>query len=208
MILNTRAIFTTDEFIKDLFIKKFDFKKITLDKFEVYNFKREKNDEIENIVFIYFKKEYSKEAINYVNENYIVFKFVIIWYSKIVRNQDLDSWDIIFPNTYLDNTWNNPFFLEYLVWENYDLNKFWLILNGIWMEKNCDCNNCDNDDLEEKNDEFTADVVDCSTYKILSNLEKKDIEKTVVIWICIKNQEDKYNPDFVENLLNIVDVMI
>jgi ssDNA-binding Zn-finger/Zn-ribbon topoisomerase 1 len=49
------------------------------------------------------------------------------------------------------------------------------------MEKNCDCNNCDNDDLEEKNDEFTADVVDCSTYKILSNLEKKDIEKTVVI---------------------------
>jgi hypothetical protein len=78
MILNTRAIFTTDEFIKDLFIKKFDFKKITLDKFEVYNFKREKNDEIENIVFIYFKKEYSKEAINYVNENYIVFKFVII----------------------------------------------------------------------------------------------------------------------------------
>lgn len=208
MILNTRVIFTTDEFIKNSIIKKFNFKKWDEVKFDLYTLQREIDDETENLVFVYFKKEFTIEVINFVKENYILFKIVIIWYSQIVRNQDLDAWDIILPNTFIDSSWNNPIFLDYAVWENYDLNKFWLILNWICMDKDCECSKCDIDNSNEISEEFVSDIIDCSTYKILTNLEKEDTEKTVVISICVNSKDDKNNTIFIDNLLNIVDVMI
>jgi len=58
-------------------------------------------------------------------------------FSKHLDNNDLQIWDIMIPNTFIDSS-NKPMFLEYSIWENYDMKKFWLILNWIcysWNEK-------------------------------------------------------------------------
>jgi hypothetical protein len=72
------------------------------------------------------------------------------------------------------------------------------------MEKTCGCgSSCDNE-----SDEYSPDITDINTYKIISSLDKEEQEKTVAIRLCIENKEDKNKKEIVDNLLNIVDVMI
>lgn len=206
MDLYSRVLLTTDETIKDVFLEKFSFIKLIDNWLEAYSYDRIIEWEKEKIIFVYFNKNDITKVIEYLNENFIVEKYVIIWFSKIVRNHDLQAGDIVLPNTIIDNKWEHPIFIDYAVWENYDLNKFWLVLNWVCMEKICNCNHCDT--TEEVSEEFLPDIEDCNTYKVLSSFTKDEQEKFAVIRICTVKPEDKNNKEIVENLVNIVDVMI
>lgn len=212
MNLNTKVIFTTEKNIKDTFVSRLNLKKETNLEFEIYSWVREVEEIIENIVFVYTSVDNLKKAIDYVKENYILQKIILLWFSKIVRDWDLEAWDIMIPNTFLDSTLENAIFLDYAVWENYDLNSFWLILNWVLYDMgeektycwpNC---NCSSDNNENK--EFSWDVKDMASYKFLKLLNQEDYEITSVIRCCIKNSEERNNQFFVDNLVNIAEVMI
>lgn len=214
MNLNTKVIFTTEKNIKDTFLLRWDFKKENTLWFECYSWVKDVEEDTQNIVFIYSDFANLQNAINYAKENYILQKIILLWFSKIVRNQDIEAWDIIIPNTFLDENWDNPVFLDYAVWENYDLNTFWLILNWVlydmWVEKtSCSANcNCSSSNDEVTDEEFKGDVKDMGSYKFLKLLSNDDYELTTIIRSCIKESEDRNNQFFVENLVNILDVVI
>lgn len=197
MLLNTKIILTTDEDLKKSIMQKFSFDLENKDWFEIYSYTR-KNEENEKIIFIQTKIENLEKTITYTNENFIIDKFILIWNSIILRNQDLEEWDIILPNTFIDKNWKNPIFLEYAIWENYDLHKFWLLLSWV-------CINWKIQELSDNKDDFQADIIDEDSYNFLKIIEKEDLEKVVIIRNCIK--KDSKTIDF-ENLLNLVDVII
>ena len=201
MNLDNKVIFTTNENIKNALILKFEFKREQNMEYEIYSWKRETEESLDNLIFVYSKVDNLKETFSYIKENYLIQKFLLIWASDIVRNQDIDTWDIIIPNSFIDKKWDNPIFLEYAVWENFDLNKFWLILNWVCSE------NISGQEIINS-DEFYSDIMDDDSYKFLSNLTQEEIEITVIIRLCLASEEDTQNNYFIENLLNIVDVMI
>ncbi len=210
MNLNTKIIFTNDEFITNAFISKFDLKQIENTEIETYIWKRETENELDNLVLVFCHNDFEKSVL-YVKEHFIAFKYLILWSSDVIRNNDLDAWDIMIPNTFIDLAWEKPIFVEYAVWENYDLNKFWLILN--WVSREWE--KIQNDELipndyiiQENTEDFISDIMDLDSYKLLQNFDNEDLEKTVIIRLCTKNEEDKKNKFFIDNLLNIVDVMI
>ena len=211
MNLNTKIIFTNDEFITNAFISKFDLKKIENAQIEIYTWKRETEDELDNLVLVFCQNNNFKESVLYVKEHYIAFKYLILGSSSIIRNNDLDAWDIMIPNSFIDSKWEKPIFVEYAVWENYDLNKFWLILNWVsreWEKIQNDELVQDDEIIQENTEDFISDIMDLDSYKLLQNFSNEDLEKTVVIRLCTKTEEDKKNKFFIDNLLNIVDVMI
>jgi len=131
-------------------------------------------------------------ATTYLCENYDFEKFVNI---GIVGNLDHDTfkvWDVIIPNTFVQHDFYMPksidfskaqrktIFLEYAVWEEYDLEKFALHLSWIcatWDQF------IDNLDLaSEIRETYWADIVDMEVYSILSVLRNyKLLSKAVVI---------------------------
>lgn len=201
MNLDNKVIFTTNSIIKDTLISKFSLKKEITTEYEIYSWKRESDDSIDSIIIVYCKIEKLKETVFYVKENYIIQKFILLWSSFIARNQDIETWDIMIPNSFIDENGDNPIFLEYAVWENFDLNKFWLILNWVCSDKVKDTEIINSD-------ESYFDIFDHDSYNFLKCLTKEDLELAVVIRVCIKDESDIENNYFIENLLNIVDVMI
>lgn len=201
MNLDNKIIFTTDENVKNALISKFDFKIEKNPEYEIYSWTRETEESLDNLILVYSKINNIKETFSYIKENYLIQKFLLIWVSDIVRNQDIETWDIMIPNSFIDQKWNNPIFLEYAVWENFDLNKFWLILNWVCSE------NISGQEIINS-DQFYSDIMDDDSYKFLNNLAPEEIEITVVIRLCLTKKEDTQNNYFIENLLNIVDVMI
>lgn len=213
MNLNTKAIFTTENNIKDSLVDKLNLKKEETTWYEVYTWVRESEENLENIVLVYSSINNFVNAINFVKENYILQKIILLWFSKILRNQDMEAWDIIIPNTFLDANWENPIFLDYAIWENYDLNIFWLILNWVlydmWVEKTHCWSNCNCSSGEDiNNEEFSGDVKDMASYKFLKFLLEDDLELTTVIRCCIADSDDRNNQFFVDNLVNISEIML
>ncbi len=201
MNLDNKVLFTTEENLKNVIISKFDFKRDSNMEYEIYSWKRETEDSLDNLIFVYCNIEKLKETVSYIKENYLIQKFLLVWVSDIIRNYDIEIWDIMIPNSFIDKNGKNPFFLDYAVWENFDLNKFWLILNWVCSEK------ISNTEIINS-DEFYSDIMDYDSHEFLSNLSKEDIDITVIIRLCLTNMKDKENNYFTENLLNIVDVMI
>lgn len=205
MNLNTKAIFTTDEFIKSKLVEKLGFKREVSTNFELFIWKREIEEVIENIILIFSSNPNMQESVNYVKENYLIEKFLLVWNSFIVRNQDLEVGDIMIPNSFLDSTWEKALFIDYAVWENYDLNKFWLILNGVSMESNIDLNI---ENIQEIRENYVCDIIDNDSYKFLSFLNVEEMEKSVVIRVCIEIWTERNNNMFIDNLSNIIEIMI
>lgn len=201
MNLDNKVIFTTDAIIKDALISKFTLIKEKTIEYEIYSWKRETEDSIDSMIVVYCKTENLKETIFYIKENYLIEKFILLWSSFVVRNQDIETGDIMIPNSFIDKNWDTPIFLEYAVWENFDLNKFWLILNWVCSDK-VGASEIIN------SDESYFDIYDQDSYNFLKCLTKEDLELAVVIRVCIKHESDMENNYFIENLLNIVDVMI
>lgn len=138
-----------------------------------------------------------QKVTQYISSNFIhVEKLIISNGSKIVSNWELQTSDIIIPNTCI---WEKDatIFLEETVWNDYDLNNFWLILNWISTSVNPEKINNDNNE-----DEFIADVYSENIFSYLKLIEWDDkITQSIVIlqiW-----GEDSY-----KNLISICDMTL
>jgi len=204
MNLQVKLIVTTEENLKNIIINEIKLKKISNQSLDLYKWKHEKEDEINDIILCYCDTKNIKKSLEQIKELYIIEKILLIWNSQIIKNQDIEIWDIIIPNTFLDKNWENPIFIDYAVWENYDLNKFWLILN--WINHNIDKINDDN--INSIKESWYSDIADKDSYELLSVLDKDELTKTVVIRNCIQSEKDKDNQYIINNLINIFEIMI
>ena len=191
----TKAIVTAMKEEADLIIKKFDLEETkSLKNIKIFEWTRVWDDWEENIVLVlwWIWKIQAAIATTYLLENYSVDKLINIWIAGNLTGNDLKVWDVLLPNTfiqqdmYLPFEWSHldyakkPIFLEYAIWENYDLQKFWLILNWVcatWDEF------VDNRDrmLELRND-FWADICEMEAFAILTTAREYGIlDKCIVI---------------------------
>lgn len=191
----TKAIVTAMKEEANLIIEKFGLKEVkSLKNIKIFETIRKTEDLDEKIVLVFswIWKIQSSIATSYLLENYSVDKLINIWIAGNLAWNDLKVWDVILPNTfvqqdmYLPFEWEHlnyakkPIFLEYAVWENYDLQKFGLILNWVcvtWDEFV---------DKQERVDElridFWADICDMEAFAVLSVAREYDIlDKCVVI---------------------------
>jgi len=191
----TKAIMTAMKEEADLIIKKFDLKLVKeLKNISIYEGNRESEEWEEKIVLAvsWIWKTQSTIATTYLCENYLIDKLVNIWIAWNLSDGDVKIWDVFMPNTfiqhdmYLPFEWSHldyakkPIFLEYAIWENYDLTKFGLILN--WVCLTWDQFIDDEEKVNELRLNFGADLCEMEAFSVLSVAREYDIlDKCVVI---------------------------
>jgi len=196
MNIFAKIITTTDENIKNEIIKVLNLKlKEKKDNIEVYS----KLWEEVNIVLIYSKNNF-EETISYAKNNYEIINIINIWTSFPLDTLDINPWDVIIPNTFI-NKKNEAIFLDYLIEKNYDLKKFWLILNWICLTLEDDIKN--EDELSKIVKKFSAWIFDKEAYKIAKNFEKNELLKiSCIIKIVGKDLE------YIRNWIQILELML
>jgi len=118
-----KIILTSDESIRDSLINRYGLVKNDSENiFEIFEWTREYYKDEEVLILAYFTN--IDTSFNYISENYDIDKVILLWRSEPLHNNDLQIWDIMIPNTFIDSS-NKPMFLEYSIWENYDMKKFW-----------------------------------------------------------------------------------
>lgn len=194
----TKVIITAMKEEADLIIDKFNLKQEKkLQNIIVYEWIRELAGEKEKIVLVlsWIWKIQSSIATTYVFENYQVDKIINIWIAGSLNNMDIKVGDIFIPNTfiqhdlYLPFEWNHldyakkPIFLEYAIWENIDLTKFWLVLN--WVCVTWDQFIDSDEKINQLRDNYVADICEMESFAILSVArEYNSLDKCVVIkWV-------------------------
>lgn len=150
-------------------------------------------------VILVFAKDDIFKLSEYVFDNYIYEKIIYVGTAIPLSNPDLQAGDIVLPNTFLNDAWTIPIFIETNVWWNYDFNKFWLVLNGVCLTST---NNEDTQRLE-----FEADIKDNEVYSFVKSLNtQKNLENSVIIKIVTdKNHEDKA---ILENAIQAIDFVL
>ena len=191
----TKAIITAMKEEADLIIKKFGLKETkSLKNIKIFEWTRSWDDWEENLVLVlwWIWKIQAAIATTYLLENYSVDKIINIWIAGNLTGNDLKVWDVLLPNTfiqqdmYLPFEWEHldyakkPIFLEYAIWENYDLQKFWLILNWVCVT---------GDEFVDKEErisklrvDFWADICEMEAFAILTTAREYGIlDKCIVI---------------------------
>lgn len=191
----TKAIITAMKEEADLIIKKFGLKETkSLKNIKIFEWTRSWDDWEENLVLVlwWIWKIQAAIATTYLLENYSVDKIINIWIAGNLTGNDLKVWDVLLPNTfiqqdmYLPFEWSHldyakkPIFLEYAIWENYDLQKFWLILNWVCVT---------GDEFVDKEErisklrvDFWADICEMEAFAILTTAREYGIlDKCIVI---------------------------
>ena len=191
----TKAIITAMKEEADLIIKKFGLKETkSLKNIKIFEWTRSWEDWEENLVLVlwWIWKIQAAIATTYLLENYSVDKIINIWIAGNLTGNDLKVWDVLLPNTfiqqdmYLPFEWSHldyakkPIFLEYAIWENYDLQKFWLILNWVCVT---------GDEFVDKEErisklrvDFWADICEMEAFAILTTAREYGIlDKCIVI---------------------------
>ena len=191
----TKAIITAMKEEAELIIKKFNLKETkSLRNIKIFEWTRSWDDWEENLVLVlwWIWKIQAAIATTYLLENYSVDKIINIWIAGNLTGNDLKVWDVLLPNTfiqqdmYLPFEWSHldyakkPIFLEYAIWENYDLQKFWLILNWVCVT---------GDEFVDKEErisklrvDFWADICEMEAFAILTTAREYGIlDKCIVI---------------------------
>ena len=191
----TKAIITAMKEEADLIIKKFGLKETkSLKNIKIFEWTRSWDDWDEKLVLFlwWIWKIQAAIATTYLLENYSVDKIINIWIAGNLTGNDLKVWDVLLPNTfiqqdmYLPFEWSHldyakkPIFLEYAIWENYDLQKFWLILNWVCVT---------GDEFVDKEErisklrvDFWADICEMEAFAILTTAREYGIlDKCIVI---------------------------
>ena len=191
----TKAIVTAMKEEADLIIKKFGLKETkSLKNIKIFEWTRSWDDWEENLILVlwWIWKIQAAIATAYLLENYSVDKIINIWIAGNLTGNDLKVWDVLLPNTfiqqdmYLPFEWSHldyakkPIFLEYAIWENYDLQKFWLILNWVCVT---------GDEFVDKEErisklrvDFWADICEMEAFAILTTAREYGIlDKCIVI---------------------------
>ncbi len=209
----TKWIITALQLEAELIIERFWLKlSKELGTLKVFEWERTSDDnETENIVLLVCGegKIQSAFATTYLCENYSLEKIVNIGIVGNLNHEALSIGDVIMPNTFIMHDFYMPeaidfhkhqreaIFIEYAVWEDYDLEKFKLHLSGICATGD---QFIDNEDLKaEIVERYGADIVDMEAYSILSVLKNYDLlDKTVVI----KSVSDGANQQAEENSMD------
>lgn len=191
----TKSIITAMKEEAELIIKKFNLKETkSLKNIKIFEWTRSWDDWEENLVLVlwWIWKIQAAIATTYLLENYSVDKIINIWIAGNLTGNDLKVWDVLLPNTfiqqdmYLPFEWSHldyakkPIFLEYAIWENYDLQKFWLILNWVCVT---------GDEFVDKEErisklrvDFWADICEMEAFAILTTAREYGIlDKCIVI---------------------------
>ena len=191
----TKAIITAMKEEAELIIKKFNLKETkSLKNIKIFEWTRSWDDWEENLVLVlwWIWKIQAAIATTYLLENDSVDKIINIWIAGNLTGNDLKVWDVLLPNTfiqqdmYLPFEWGHldyakkPIFLEYAIWENYDLQKFWLILNWVCVT---------GDEFVDKEErisklrvDFWADICEMEAFSILSVAREYNmLDKCIVI---------------------------
>jgi adenosylhomocysteine nucleosidase len=179
----------------DLIIKRFELKKIENNKgFNIYEWPRETElwDEKIVLALAWIWKIQSALTTTYILENYIPDKIVNIWIAGNLNNTDASIWDVFLPNTfiqhdmYLPFEWDHldyakkPIFLNYAIWDAYDLHKFWLILSWVCLTGDKFIDN--EEKVKELREKHWADICEMEAFSILSVARQYDLlDKCVVI---------------------------
>ena len=225
----TKAIITAMKEEAEIIIKKFDLKETNkLKNIKIFEGKRVGDEWEENIILVlaWIGKIQASIATTYLLENYSVDKIINIWIAGNVSGTDLKIWDVVLPNTfiqhdiYLPFEWEHldyakkPIFLEYAVWENYDLQKFWLMLNWVcvtWDEF------IDNEEkILDLRINFWADVCEMEAFAILSVAREYDMLDKCIVIKAVSDGADNdakeahmTNLDFaMENSVSILDFIL
>jgi len=191
----TKVIITAMQEEADMIIKKLWLKELEKkNNITVYEGNRESNDWNDKIILVLsgIWKIQASIAMTYILENYSPDKIVNIWIASNLKNTDAKLWDVFLPNTFIQHDIYLPFewehldyakkwiFLEYAIWENYDLDKFWLVLNGICLTWDQFIDN--EDKVKELREKYWADICEMEAFAILSVARQYDmLDKCVVI---------------------------
>ena len=230
----TKAIITAMQEEADLIIKKYNLEEIKSDNIpntvRIFEWERKNYDEdcTDKIVLVLARigKIAATMATTYLLENYIVEKIINIGIAWNIGNSDVKIWDVFIPNTFIKHDLylpfegehldyiKNPIFLEERVWDNFDLNKFWLILNWVcltWSQF------IDNDIVKkELREKHLWDIVEMEAFAILFvaraywMLEKCIVIKAVSDWADSKSKDTHMdNLEFaMENSVSVLELVI
>lgn len=173
MNIIAKVIITSNNDIKNIFINDmWLILKETIEYIEVYE--KQKDDLKEVLIY---SKNIDEKAINYIKDNYEVIKIFNIGTCTAINNLDLNPWDVIIPNTILNDK-NKVFFIDFFVDKNYDLKNFWLTLNWISLSKE---NIKDEEELYDLKERFSPDILDKESFKICELLENNWLSQNFCI---------------------------
>jgi len=230
----TKAIITAMEQEADLIIKKYNLKEFNDSKIpntiKIFAGERKNYDEdcMDEIILVlsWIWKLQAAMATTYLLENFQINKLINIWIAWNLDNQDIKIWDVFLPNTFIQHDMYLPFdgehldyakkpiFLDYAIWENYDLQKFGLILS--WVCLTWDQFIDDKNKVQELREKFSADIVEMEAFAILSVaraynlLDKCVVIKAVSDW-ADSNAKDAHmdNLEFaMENSISVLELVI
>ncbi len=178
---NNKIIIALNEKIFLNFVKSFWIQSIkTWDFFLLWEIEKE-----ENKISVFYWSDKTK-IIQFILENYLnIFKIVIAWQSEEYLGIELNDSDIICPNTFTSES-KETIFLEYAIWENFDLEKFKVSLSWICSDKKWE----------------VQDVVCSQIFDYLEILKKEDLLEKTAVFINIWESSNY------ENLFNIVDLAL
>lgn len=225
----TKLVITAMQEEADLIIKRFNLKeKEKRNTITIYEWTREWDEWTENIILVlsWIWKIQATIAMTHMLENYRFDKIINIWIAWNLNNPDAKIWDVFLPNTfiqhdmYLPFEWDHldyakkPIFLENSIWESYDLNNFWLILN--WVCLTWDQFIDDSEKVIELKNKFSADICEMEAYAILSvarqyhQLEKCIVIKAISDWADNEAIDSHMNNlEFaMKNSVNILELLI
>jgi len=173
MNIIAKVIITSNNDIKNIFINDmWLILKETIEYIEVYE--KQKDDLKEVLIY---SKNIDEKAINYIKDNYEVIKIINIGTCTAINNLDLNPWDVIIPNTILNDK-NKVFFIDFFIDKNYDLKNFWLTLNWICLSKE---NIKDEEELYDLKERFSPDILDKEAFKICELLENNRLSQNFCI---------------------------
>jgi nucleoside phosphorylase len=191
----TKVIITAMQEEADMIIKRFWLKELEKkNTITVYEGNRESSDWNDKIILVLagIWKVQAAIAMTYILENYSPDKIVNIWIAWNLNNTDAKIWDVFLPNTFIQHDMYLPFewehldyakkwiFLEYAIWDNFDLQKFWLVLSWICLTWDQFIDN--EDKVKELRENYWADVCEMEAFSILSVARQYDmLDKCVVI---------------------------
>lgn len=197
MNIFAKIIITTDTNIKNAIIERLSLKqKEIINDLEIFI----KTTEDENIVLIFSPNKDFEKVIHYAKDNYEIIKILNVWNSIALWDLDMISWDVIIPNTII-NEKNEAVFFDSLIEKNYDLKKFGLILNGICFSKENEFK--DKEGVLDLHKEYIGEILDDEAFLFAKELEKNHfISLSVIIKIISKEVE------YIENGVDILELMI
>lgn len=189
----TKVIFTAMKEEAELIIKKYNMQEVKkLANISLFEWQRGDAEEKLVLALCGIGKVQTAIASSHVFENYDIFKCVNIGIAGNIGWNDLKVGDVVLPNTFIQHDaylpseskefdyLKAPIFLDYAVWENLDLYKFWLAMNGICITGDQFID--DPEKLHSLKENFGECVVDMEAFSFLSVAREFGLlDKCVVI---------------------------